>query len=112
MDLEGSLGPKQWCGSTFLTVFLDVPAGTLVPALVPAGLWQQFCSGESRENKREEVFPQRMNGFFTSSIHSQYRGIFFLTDLLQRLCCVGFNARMFLMSTPESLIILPKFNLF
>lgn len=83
MDLEGSLGPKQWCGSTFLTVFLDVPAGTLVPA----GLWRQFCSGESGENKREEVFPQRMNGFFTSSIHSQYRGIFFFIHLLQKLLC-------------------------
>lgn len=83
MDLEGPWGQSSGAVLHSSQFFMYVPAGTLVPA----GLWRQFCSGASGENKREEVFPLRMNGFFTSSVHSQDRGIFFFTHLLQRLLC-------------------------
>lgn len=64
-----------------------------------AGLWRQFHSGESGENKHEKLFPQRMNGIFTSSIHSQDGG-FSLSLVCFISFCVISNVSVSLILTP------------
>lgn len=79
--------------------------------LLSAALRGQFHSGESGENKHEKLFPQRMNGFFTSSIHSQ-DGAFSLSLVCFISFCVISNVSVFEFTADKKLMLACEVQVF